>query len=739
MCRTVRKRVLITGVSGLLGNNLAAYFGSGNSVTGVYHSHPVAIPGVKCIGIDLCDYVETRNVLCSLNPDVVIHCASRTDVDKMEEDREGGWMANVLTTRVLLDALRDCKSKLVHVSTDSVYAGELGPYREDMKAEPCNWYGATKLESERLVSARKGALILRTNLYGWNIQNKQSLAEWFLTRLHQSEETKGFSDARFSSIYTFSLAGIIDRCLKRDLQGTYNCACRDSRTKLEFGRNLAQVFGFDPELVVPTTVDEVGLKAPRGKDLSLDVSHLETDLGAALPTMGDSLSYFFTDWKKGLPQTIKQGTSASPQGLFYPVREEINYGGQAIDQADINAVVKVLKSPYLTQGQEVNRFEEEVAAYVGAAHGVAVNSGTAALHLACLACGLSPGEEGITSPITFLASANAIAYCSATPRFVDIDPRTYNISPAELENAITEKTRLIIPVHFAGQSCDMREIREIVSEKEKQFGHKIFIIEDASHALGSLYREHRVGCCEYSDAVVFSFHPVKHITTGEGGMVVTNNEDLAKRIRTLRSHGMTKDPADFVNRDLAFDRKDAQSGTESSTNPWYYEQTELGFNYRITDIQCALGLSQLQKLSWFRDRRRSIVTSYNKAFSAAQHLTIPYESPDCESNFHLYVLKIDFSALGISRREVVGKLESEGIHTQVHYIPVHIQPYYQRHFGTGPGDCPEAEKYYDQCLSLPLYPAIDDQDVEKLIRHVCYLAQRNCDYEVSVSPLIGKQ
>ena len=710
-------RILITGVSGLLGNNLAYYFKKGNQVTGLYFSHPVAIPGVETCGINLLNYPETRALVLRLRPDVVIHCASRTDVDRIEEEEEGGWQANVLATRVLLDALRDLDAKFIHISTDSVYSGLEGPYDEDMETAPCNWYGKTKLESETLVSQRSGSLILRTNLYGWNIQSKKSLAEWFLDRLQTGERTMGFADARFSSIYTMLLAEIIEKCIRRDMTGLYNCACRDSWSKYEFGQRIAGAFGLNPAQVLPTSLDNVGLKAKRGKDLRLNVGRLEKDLRERLPTMSESLKRLHRDWQSGLPEKIKRGAREELK-TFYPLREVINYGGQAIDQADIDAVVKVLKSSYLTQGPEISLFEEEIASHVGAQFGVAVSSGTAALHLACLATGVGPGDEGVTSPITFLASANAIVYCGASPRFADIDSRTYNISVPELENCITERTRVVIPVHFAGQSCPMQEIREVVAGKEKKFGHKIFIIEDASHAFGSLYGGRRVGCCEYSDAAVFSFHPVKHITAGEGGMVVTNNRDLAEKIRKLRSHGMTKDPEDFINRDLAFSTHHSSLTTHHSPNPWYYEQTELGLNYRLTDIQCALGRSQLRKLSWFRDRRRAIVDKYNDAFGSVRHLTIPFESPNCESNFHLYVLKIDFDALGISRIDMMNQLKAEGSHTQVHYIPVHLQPYYQKQFGTGIGDCPEAEKYYSQCLSLPLYPAMGNQDVEKVIEQM---------------------
>ena len=300
-------RILITGVSGLLGNNLAYYFKERNHVTGLYFSHPVAIPGIETFGINLLNYSETRALVLRLRPDVVIHCASRTDVDQLESEKQEGWQANVLATRVLLDALRDLDAKFIHISTDSVYSGVKGPYDEDMETAPCNWYGKTKLESEMLVSQRSGSLILRTNLYGWNIQDKKSLAEWFLGRLQTGQRTMGFSDARFSSIYTMLLAEIIEKCIKRDMTGLYNCACRDSWSKYEFGRNIADFFGLDPEKVLQASLDDVGFKAKRGKDLRLNVERLETELGEPLPTMSDSLWRLHQDWETGIPREIKRG------------------------------------------------------------------------------------------------------------------------------------------------------------------------------------------------------------------------------------------------------------------------------------------------------------------------------------------------------------------------------------------------------------------------------------------------
>jgi UDP-4-amino-4,6-dideoxy-N-acetyl-beta-L-altrosamine transaminase len=344
---------------------------------------------------------------------------------------------------------------------------------------------------------------------------------------------------------------------------------------------------------------------------------------------------------------------------------------------------------------------------------VCVNSGTSALHIACLAAGVCPGDEVITSPITFVASANCAVLCGAKPVFADIDPDTYNMAPTAVEKKITSRTRAIIPVHFAGQSCEMEAIRQIVAVAEKKYGHKIFIIEDACHALGSFYKERKVGSCIYSDMTVMSFHPVKHITTGEGGVVLTNDDGLQKKLKLLRSHGITGDPEEFINHELAFQTNNGEASRE--VNPWYYEQVDLGFNYRITDIQCALGLSQLRKLHQFRKRRREIVDKYNLAFRDMEFIRIPTEAKGCNSNFHLYVLLFDFEKRGMSRAQFMNILKDRGIQTQVHYIPVHFHSYYRRHFGTGPGDCPNAERYYQQCLSLPLHPSMSNMDVNHVL------------------------
>lgn len=372
----------------------------------------------------------------------------------------------------------------------------------------------------------------------------------------------------------------------------------------------------------------------------------------------------------------------------------IGYGHQYIDDSDIEAVVNVLKSDYLTQGPSVSAFEKKICEITGAKYCVSVSNATAGLHIAVAALELGEGAEGITTPNTFLASSNCMVYNNIKPVFADIDPVSYNIDPMEIEKHISAKTKLLIPVHFAGLPCDMEKINTIAKK------HNLHVIEDAAHAIGSQYADGSyVGNCKYSDMTVFSFHPVKTITTGEGGAVTTNDEKLYQKLCMLRSHGVTKD----------------ENLLTKNPGPWYYEMQSLGFNYRMTDMQAALGVSQLNKIDFFKKRRREVIAMYNKAFADMRYLKTPVEPDDVCSCFHLYVVQIDFTALGKTRTQVMQELRDKGIGTQVHYIPVPTQPYYKKTFGYKDGDYPVAEKYYEQELSLPLYPGMTDGDIQSVI------------------------
>lgn len=374
----------------------------------------------------------------------------------------------------------------------------------------------------------------------------------------------------------------------------------------------------------------------------------------------------------------------------------IPYGRQDINHADIDAVVAVLRSDYLTQGPLVPRFEQTVAEYCGAYHAVAVNSATSALHIACLALGLGQGDWLWTSPITFVASANCGLYCGAQVDFVDIDPQTYNLCPQALERKLQQAERdgclpkIVVPVHLCGQPCEMAKIHELA----QRYGFKI--IEDASHAIGGKYRGEPIGNCRYSDITVFSFHPVKIITTAEGGMALTNDAELAKKMALLRSHGITRDPAQM---------------THKADGPWYYQQIDLGFNYRMTELQAALGVSQMDRLDQYVACRHQLAQRYNELLADLPILT-PWQLPETYSGLHLYVIRLQLDKVDKTHRQVFESLRESEIGVNLHYIPVHTQPYYQR-MGFSQGDFPEAERYYAEAISLPMYPTMSDtQQVE---------------------------
>ena len=376
----------------------------------------------------------------------------------------------------------------------------------------------------------------------------------------------------------------------------------------------------------------------------------------------------------------------------------IPYGRQDITQTDIDAVVGVLQSDFLTQGPMVPRFEQSVAEHVGATHALAVNSATSALHIACLALGLGPGDRLWTTPITFVASANCALYCGADVDFVDIDPRTYNLCPQalalKLEQAEREGTlpKVVVPVHLCGQPCDMQAIHAL----SLRYGFKI--IEDASHAIGGKYQGEFIGNSRYSDITVFSFHPVKIITTAEGGMALTNDEALANKMALLRSHGITRDPAQM---------------TREADGPWYYQQIDLGFNYRMTELQAALGVTQMQRLDQYVARRHQLARRYDDLLTGLP-VTSPWQHADSYSGLHLYVIRLQLDMIQRTHRQVFEALRELGIGVNLHYIPVHTQPYYER-MGFKPDDFPQSQTYYQEAISIPMFQTMTDEQQDEVI------------------------
>lgn len=376
----------------------------------------------------------------------------------------------------------------------------------------------------------------------------------------------------------------------------------------------------------------------------------------------------------------------------------IPYGKQEITQQDIDAVVDVLNSDFLTQGPKVPEFESMLTAHTGAAHALAVNSATSALHIACLALGLGDGDWLWTSPVTFVASANCGLYCGAKVDFVDINPRTYNMCPEKLEQKLIQAKaegklpKVVVPVHLCGQPCDMKAIGKLA----KEYGFKV--IEDASHAIGGKYHGQPIGNCEYSDITVFSFHPVKIVTTAEGGAALTNSQTLADKMALLRSHGITRDPAMMQG---------------ESHGAWYYQQIDLGFNYRMTELQAALGVTQMQRLTQFVAARHNLASRYNELLESLP-VVRPYQLEDTYSGLHLYVIRLKLDEITLTHQQVFNALREQGIGVNLHYIPVHTQPYYQQ-MGFSIGDFPESERYYQEAISLPMFHTMTEAQQELVV------------------------
>jgi len=402
------------------------------------------------------------------------------------------------------------------------------------------------------------------------------------------------------------------------------------------------------------------------------------------------------------------------------------YGHQWIDDSDIKEVVKVLKSDFITQGPKVEKFENLISQYTRAKYCVAVSSGTAALHLASLAIGIKHNDEVITSPLSFIATSNCIIYAGGFPKFVDINNESFNIDPLQIKNYLENQRKNvvkgIIPVHFAGLPCEI----EIISKIAKKYN--LFIIEDACHAFGAEWKDssgkwQKVGSCSHSDMTVFSFHPVKHITTGEGGAITTNNIELYKKLLSLRNHGIIKNPEEYINIASAYSKSPISN--DKFLNTWYYEMQNLGFNYRITDFQCVLGISQLKKINKFIEARQNISKNYTKILKNLDTLKFQKKYPQFKNAYHLFILLIDFEKQKISKPQFIDLLRKKGIGTQVHYIPIYRHPFYQKILNISPKGFPNAENYYKQAISIPIYASLLLKDSDYIAKNIKIILSEN--------------
>ena len=637
--------------------------------------------------------------------DVVVHAAALKQVPACEYNPFEAILTNVMGAKNIIDAALDQNvRKVLALSTDKA-------------VNPLNLYGATKLCAEKLFvqgNTYAGGAGLRFSCvrYGNVVGSRGSVIPLFLEQKKEGRIT--ITDPRMTRFWITLDQGarFVIRCIERMEGGEVFVPRIPSVNIMDLAKTIA------PEAKIETIGIRPGEKLHEvliSEDEARDTVEWE-DMFVVQPAHPWWTSAHWSIGKK-VPEGFRYASDTNPHQLTGeelrqwaadfpldrssdkpPQPRSLPYARQSINEADITAVVSVMRSDWLTQGPVITQFERRVADYCGARYAVAVANGTAALHLSCLALGLKPGQRLWTSPNTFVASANCGLYCGAEVDFVDIDPQTYNLSVPELTRKLAQaakKDRLpsvVVPVDFAGQSCQLEAIHELARQ------YRFAVLEDAAHAFGGRYQDAPVGNCRFSDLTIFSFHPVKIITTGEGGMVVTNREDLYQQLVRLRTHGITRDPRWLKG---------------ESAGGWYYEQIGLGFNYRLTDMQAALGLSQMERLDAFLSRRRYLAARYDQLLAELPVVT-PTQDPQTESSWHLYVVRLKPGQNGKPHRDVFYELRQQGIGVNLHYIPVHTQPYY-RQLGFRAGDYPEAEKYYAEAISLPLSYTLTDEDQNRVV------------------------
>jgi len=688
--KPIPKDCLVTGASGRLGHQLCRTLSAaGHSVTGLRLSHELELPAVQELTVDLTKSEDVNQAIGSVAPSVVIHAAGLTNVDLCEDHPEEARQLHVEATRNVAQAAARSGALLVYISTDHLWDGTQQLVSEDTPAKPINVYAKTKYEAEGVVAETNPKhLIIRTNFFGDGRPWRPSFSDWISDTLQAGKTLRMFQDAFFTPIESGLLCNIITELIEGDTQGLYHVAGGERISKYEFAVRLAGALDLPSDLIEPAMLDQAGLLAPRPHDMSLATNKIAALLGRSMPKCAESIANLKRHNRAPLP----------------PQKRQLTYSRQLLDEDDKNAVLSVLESNFLTQGPTVERFEAAVAERVGAKFGVAVTSGTAALHVACLAAGVRLNDIAVAPTMSFVASANALRYCGAEICLIDCDGETLGVSTEGLVNALatSPSAHTIVTVDFGGLAAGSAEIRSLAEAR--------VVIEDACHALGGNYSDgSQVGSGAYADMTVFSFHPVKPITTGEGGMITTNDPDLAHRMRLFRNHGIERSPDKFTEADTAEDGAFA--------NPWYYEQQELGYNYRLSDIHAALGLSQLGKLDRFIDRRRAIAEQYDRSFADIPGITLYQQEPADRqrSAHHLYVIGLNYAALGMSRRGIFERLNDAGIRGQVHYIPIHRQPYYRDRFDVPPKIFPVAEAYYESCLTLPFYASLENEDVSRVI------------------------
>ena len=676
----IMKTILFAGGTSLLAKSWTRNLENDFNYVFSVHKRKLKVKNIKTISLDYSNPVKISDQLKNNNVQILINCIGLTVVEECRKFPEKAVKANTIIPKILAKACKEAKVKFVHISTDHLYNGNKSFYCEKDKKSPLNKYAETKsIAEDEILSENKKSLIIRTNFFGWGPSYKNSFSDRILNHIETKREIKLFGDVYFTPISIEELKKQIFDLVSLGAKGVFNVCSNERISKYDFGCKIADIFGCSSDLIVNSSIDEFKDLVPRPKDMSLSNHKLSTFTGKAIPSIDEQI------------KSLKKQRELETERLIIP------YSRQNISEKDIASVVDVLKSDFVTQGPVIQKFENKLAEYCNAKFAYACNSGTSALHIACLSLGLSKGDLVWTSPISFVASSNCALYCNAEVDFVDIDPKTYNMSTIVLEEKLFEARKrgrlpkIVIPVHLSGQSCDMKKIHELSLE----YGFKI--IEDASHAVGAKYEDLPVGDCRYSDVTVFSFHPVKIITTCEGGMCLTNDSKVAELIYRYRSHGITRQPSEM---------------TKVPDGPWYYEQLNLGLNYRINDVQAALGLSQVSRLDSFVKKRENIAKRYNDLLSDSIVKT-PHIIPKSSSSWHLYIIRVKENEI-TNHKQLFEKFRTAGILVNIHYIPIYRQPYYQS-LGFDINNFPEAEKYYKEAISIPIFPGLKEFEQDKVV------------------------
>ena len=692
---STKKKVLITGGTGLLSSAAWLYQEDKWDITFISRSKDRLPRGKKCVVVSLEESDKLKTVLEEMKPSFILHTASLTSVEQCEENKYKAYLSNVLTTSNIAKTAAQLGIKLVHVSTDH-FSSEGDLSSEDEIGFPQNNYALTKLQAEFEVKKYcPDSLIIRTNFFSWGLPHRKAFLDFIVDNCLEQKKITLFDDIKFNPISAKYLLHYIDLLLEINSSGVFNVAGDELLTKYEFGMKVCDEMDVDSSFVAKGSIDEqVGLVL-RPKNLSISNEKLKKTLSMnEVPSVQQML--------KELREEEKQIKLSVDQQYSNPKPPFVSYGKQTIDDSDFDAVMSTLASSYLTQGPKVEEFEAAIARYVGAKYAVAMNNWTSGLHMSMLALGVGPGDFVVTTPLSFVASSNCIVYVGAQPIFVDIDPETLNIDVEKVAEACrsNKNVKAIIPVHFAGAPCEMKELREVANK------YNVSIVEDAAHALGGSYLSgERIGNPRYSEMIGFSFHPVKNITTGEGGAITTNSEVIYQKLLKIRSHGINKGFDSFENEGEAF-----HLGVK---NHWYYEMQELGYNFRITDLQCALGLSQMKRIDHFFKERQRVASLYDKHFSSLPNIKLLQKNTRSQSGNHLYVIGIEYEEIGLSRFEVFEKFKEKGIQVHVHYIPITNQPFYKNNYKTV--EMPNSEKYYAMALTLPIYPLMTNVEVERVV------------------------